>query len=1102
MPAKAKAKDAGARPVRRGRRARRERRASRRAAGVRPRRSSGGCRRRISRPTRRKPSPTLPRPPTSISSAPRRNDGADLRLIDLEVERGGAAARHHGDRGRQRQHAVPARFDPRRARRAGLRAAARRASDPRRRARRERRPRAPRRRGDRGGPGRRPARELHPHPSRPHRRRGGARAPRRGADQGLCRRRRRGARLARHARPASPRRSTPIAPTRRRCRPTRSPRRSPSSNGSPTTISPSSACASTACPKGDAAADPVEASGLGLLRDPTVQVLRRGARARRHDARRSAPSSPARRRSSSPRRTSSRACTAASISTTSASSCSRPKGASQGELRIIGLFTSNAYTSSPQRGARICATRSRKVVGARRLRPGELRRPRAPQRARELSARRAVPDRRGDALPLRDRDHEPVRAAAHPRARAAGRVRPLRLGARLHAEGPLRHRRCAGASASSSRRVYKGRVSAAYPAYPEGPLARTHYIIGRDEGATPADRPQDDARGRHRARSCAPGPTRLRDGARRDDRRPAGPRARGALRRRLLGRLSRSLRAPSKRSPTSTILERLSDERPRAVDLYRRERRSRHARQPEGVLARRRAAALRTRAAAREPRLPASSTSGPTGSTPAGRARTPSRVWLHDMALERAAGGAIDIAAIEGPIEAALLALFRGLAESDGFNTLVLEAGLGWRDVAMLRAFGRYLRQIRLAFGQDYLAATLARHGAIARKIVELFYARFDPRGADAARRGAKRACAPRSRACCRRSTSLDDDRILRRFVNLVEAAVRTNFFQIDENGLPRQTIAFKFECAPGRRPAAAEAALRDLRLLAARRGRCICASARSPAAACAGRTGRRISAPRCSGSSRRSRSRTPSSCRSAPRAASSRSSCRRPATARPGSRRAPRATASSSARCSSSPTTSSATTIVPPPDTVRHDGDDPYLVVAADKGTATFSDIANAISIEKGYWLGDAFASGGSQGYDHKKMGITARGAWEAVKRHFREIDIDIQTQPVTVAGVGDMSGDVFGNGMLLVEMPEARRRLRPPRHLHRSRLPIRPRPRPSASACSICRARAGRTTTSRKISKGGGIFPRAAKSIPLSPRGAGRDRPRRRPRRRPPRS
>ena len=145
----------------------------------------------------------------------------------------------------------------------------------------------------------------------------------------------------------------------------------------------------------------------------------------------------------------------------------------------------------------------------------------------------------------------------------------------------------------------------------------------------------------------------------------------------------------------------------------------------------------------------------------------------------------------------------------------------------------------------------------------------------------------------------------------------------------------------------------------------------------------------------------------------------------------------------------------------VRHDGDDPYLVVAADKGTATFSDIANGISIEHGFWLGDAFASGGSAGYDHKKMGITARGAWEAVKRHFREMDVDIQTTPFTVAGVGDMSGDVFGNGMLLSSAPSSSS---PPSTTATSSsipTPIRSAASPSASACSICRARAGRTTT-----------------------------------------
>ena len=142
---------------------------------------------------------------------------------------------------------------------------------------------------------------------------------------------------------------------------------------------------------------------------------------------------------------------------------------------------------------------------------------------------------------------------------------------------------------------------------------------------------------------------------------------------------------------------------------------------------------------------------------------------------------------------------------------------------------------------------------------------------------------------------------------------------------------------------------------------------------------------------------------------------------------------------------------------------DDPYLVVAADKGTATFSDIANGIAEGRGFWLGDAFASGGSHGYDHKKMGITARGAWEAVKRHFREMGRDIQNEDFTVIGVGDMSGDVFGNGMLLSEAYQAGGGVRSPPHLPRSRSPTRPRASPSASACSTCRAPAGTITTRR---------------------------------------
>ena len=182
---------------------------------------------------------------------------------------------------------------------------------------------------------------------------------------------------------------------------------------------------------------------------------------------------------------------------------------------------------------------------------------------------------------------------------------------------------------------------------------------------------------------------------------------------------------------------------------------------------------------------------------------------------------------------------------------------------------------------------------------------------------------------------------------------------------------------------------------------------------------------------------------------------------------------------------------VVPPPDTVRHDGDDPYLVVAADKGTATFSDTANALSIEKGHWLGDAFASGGSQGYDHKKMGITARGAWEAVKRHFREIDIDIQTQPVTVAGRRRHVGRRVRQRHAAVAFLEARGGLRPPRHLPRpesrpgdvvpgARAPVRP------AALELAGLRQGAHLA------GGGDLPRSAKSIPLSDEVARAARPR----------
>ena len=191
---------------------------------------------------------------------------------------------------------------------------------------------------------------------------------------------------------------------------------------------------------------------------------------------------------------------------------------------------------------------------------------------------------------------------------------------------------------------------------------------------------------------------------------------------------------------------------------------------------------------------------------------------------------------------------------------------------------------------------------------------------------------------------------------------------------------------------------------------------------------------------------------------------------------------------CSTSPTTSTPTArSIRPADVVVHDGDDPYLVVAADKGTATFSDIANGVAEDYGFWLGDAFASGGSVGYDHKAMGITARGAWEAVKRHFRELGKDIQTEPFTVVGVGDMSGDVFGNGMLLSQADQAGRRLRPPPHLPRSRSGPGDVAGPSASGMFALPRSSWDDYDKTLISKGGGVFPRTPEVDPADAGGEG---------------
>ncbi|MGF3023034.1 NAD-glutamate dehydrogenase [Methylobacterium aquaticum] len=615
-----------------------------------------------------------------------------------------------------------------------------------------------------------------------------------------------------------------------------------------------------------------------------------------------------------------------------------------------------------------------------------------------------------------------------------------------------------------------GRLSTIAPDYPEGPLARLHVIVATPGAPEEIDAAALEAGIAGLARTWA------------DSLREALAEARGGDARGLAAVYAdafpagyREMYTGAQALPDIAILERISEGQPRAVDLFRRPG------DPDtriGLKVFSRGTALPL-----SERVPVLENLGfrvidertyrlkPEGAG--------ARVWLHDMVLERAGGGPVDVAAVEGPVEAALLALARDLAESDAYHRLVLEAGLGWRDVALVRALGRYLRQLRIRYGQDYLAATLARHPALARRLVALFYARFDPR-LDGDRTARQENVRSEIEADLAGVTSLDEDRILRRFVNLVEAAQRTNFFQVGRNGLPPETIAFKFRCAkvdgmPLPRPLfeifvysprvegvhlrfgyIARGGLRwsdrpeDFRteVLGLVKAQQVKNAVIVPVGAKGGFFPKRLPPP--------------------------------------SDRQAWMQEGTESYRIFIRTLLSLTDnivdgTIVPPPATVRHDDDDAYLVVAADKGTATFSDVANALSLEARHWLGDAFASGGSQGYDHKQMGITARGAWEAVKRHFREVDIDIQAEPITVAGVGDMSGDVFGNGMLLS------RCLKLVAAFDHRDIFLDPDPDPAASHAERKRLfdlpRSSWADYDRqKISPGGGVFSRQAKTVPLS--------------------
>ncbi|MEU1278286.1 NAD-glutamate dehydrogenase [Streptomyces sp. NPDC005805] len=471
------------------------------------------------------------------------------------------------------------------------------------------------------------------------------------------------------------------------------------------------------------------------------------------------------------------------------------------------------------------------------------------------------------------------------------------------------------------------------------------------------------------------------------------------------------------------------------------------------------------------------------------------QAWIYDFGLRMplpAAGGGDYLADdARERFQDAFAAVWRGEAENDGFNSLVLGAGLDWREAMVLRAYAKYLRQAGSTFSQDYMEDTLRNNVHTTRLLVSLFEARMSP---ERQRAGTELidGLLEELDGALDQVASLDEDRILRSFLTVIKATLRTNFFQSASGGSKNRGqktqdggnhayVSMKFDPQaipdlPAPRPAfeiwvysprvegvhlrfgkVARGGLRwsdrreDFRteILGLVKAQMVKNTVIVPVGAKGGFVAKHLPDPSVD-------------------------------------RDAWLAEGIASYRTFISALLDItdnmvAGEVVPPAGVVRHDEDDTYLVVAADKGTASFSDIANEVALSYDFWLGDAFASGGSAGYDHKGMGITARGAWESVKRHFRELGHDTQTEDFTVVGVGDMSGDVFGNGMLLSEHI---RLVAAFDHRH-----IFIDPNPDAATSYAERRRLFELPRSSwadydtsLLSPGGGIYPRSAKSIPVN--------------------
>ncbi len=450
-------------------------------------------------------------------------------------------------------------------------------------------------------------------------------------------------------------------------------------------------------------------------------------------------------------------------------------------------------------------------------------------------------------------------------------------------------------------------------------------------------------------------------------------------------------------------------------------------------------------------------------------------VWLHDVGVE--VPDDVDLGeSARAEVQRAFVAEFANTVEVDGLNRLVLRAGLTARQVEVLRAYTRYLRQIGFPFSQQYIETTLERHAGVAAQLVQLFTARFTPDESDRAGEADARAGILQALDAV---PSLDDDRTLRAFLALIDATIRTNAFRPGPNAGYREVLAFKFDASK----------VPDLPLPRPLFEIWVC----SPRVEGVHLRNGRIARGGIRWSDRREDFRTEvlglvkaqivKNAVIVPTGAKGGFVLKRPPLSGADEIRAEGVACYRQFIGGLLDLTDNIVggELVPPPATVRHDQDDPYLVVAADKGTASFSDIANGIAADYGFWLGDAFASGGSVGYDHKVMGITARGAWESVRRHAAAIGKDVERDDLTVVGIGDMSGDVFGNGLLR----SAHLRLVAAfdhRHIFID-------PNPETDVCFAERQRLYALPRSSwadydraLLSAGGGVYPRTLKTIELS--------------------